>query len=289
MVQHKNHLRFRVPLLVFVLLFIVSGIMLGLSSGGFIVNFKTLGFSVLSALQKGVRGVYTGITGTVSAVKELNILRQEHEMLKEQLQNYEYMQQTNTEIRKENERLREQLAFTEQFEYKSYPAQIIGRDPNNQYSLLTINKGSRHGIRKNMPVIAVQNGMVGLVGKVMSVGYTTSMIMPIYDYDCNVSARIQNTRDIGLVNGLGNEDQMLVLRYIKKSVLTELQYGDLVVTSGENDNYLKDIPIGYISLITVQDYDASLNIELTPVIDFSRIETLIVVDVKELNVQEAGE
>jgi len=75
------------------------------------------------------------------------------------------------------------------------------------------------------------------------------------------------------------------MKYIKKRVLPDLQYGDLIVTSGENENFLKDIPIGYISTITVQDYDSSLNIELTPVIDFGRLEIVIVVDMKELNPQ----
>jgi rod shape-determining protein MreC len=257
--------------------------MLALSSGGFIVNFKTAGFSALSALQKGTRAVYSSITGVVSAVQEISVLREEYQRLTQQLENYEYMQQNNAEIRRENERLKEQLAFTTQFEYKSHPAQIIGRDPNNQYSFITINKGSRQGIKKNMPVIAVQNGTIGLVGKVLQVGYTTSMVMPIYDYDSNVSARIQNTRDVGLVSGLGWEDSSLFMKYIKKRVLPDLQYGDLVVTSGENENYLKDIPIGYISTITVQDYDSSLNIELTPVLDFGRLETVIVVDMKEIN------
>lgn len=288
MTQHKHHLHIRTSLYVFVILVISSGIMLGLSSGGFIISFKTIGFSVLSSMQKSVKAVSSGITGTISAVKELRVLRQEHELLKQQLQNYEYLQQSNAEIKKENERLREQLNFVEQFNYKSFPAQIIGRDPNSQYSLLTIGKGSKHGIRKNMPVIAVQNGQVGLVGKVLNVGFTTSMVMPIYAYDCNISARIQNTRDIGLVNGLGDSNEPLVMKYIKKQVLTELQYGDLVVTSGENDNYLKDIPIGYISLITVQDYDSSLNIELVPVIDFHRLETLIVVDMKDISAGESN-
>lgn len=282
MSQRKKRLHFQTSLIAFVFLIIVSGVMLALSSGGFIINFKTLGFSLFSSLQKGVRAVHIGITDTVTAIKELRVLKQEHEQLKQQLQNYEYMQQTNAEIRKENERLRDQLEFTERFNYESHPAQIIGRDPNNQYSLLTISKGSRHGIRKNMPVVAVQNGQVGLVGKVMNVGFTTSMVMPVYAYDCNISARIQSTRDIGLVNGLGDSNKPLVMRYIKKQVLTELQYGDLIVTSGENENYLKDIPIGYISLITVQDYDSSLNIELVPVLDFDRLETLIVVDMKEI-------
>ena len=145
-------------LFVLLLLVLISGVMLALSTGGFIINFKTVGFSALSSLQKGTRAVYNGITGVVSAVQEIAVLREEYQKLTEQLENYEYMQQSNAEIRRENERLREQLNFTTEFEYKSHPAQIIGRDPNNQYSFLTIDKGSVHGIKKNMPVIAVQNG-----------------------------------------------------------------------------------------------------------------------------------
>lgn len=285
MALRKLQVRIRPPLFVLILLVLVSGVMLALSTGGFIVNFKALGFSLLSSLQKGTRAVYSGITGAVSAVQEIRVLREEYQRLVERLENYEYMQQTNTEMRRENEHLREQLEFTTQFEYESHPARIIGRDPNNQYPFLTIDKGSRQGIRKNMPVIAVQNGSVGLVGKVLQVGHTTSMVMPVYDYECSVSARIQSTRDVGLVSGLGWEDRPLSMRYIKKRVLPDLQYGDLVVTSGENGNFLKDIPVGYISTITVQDYDSSLSIELTPVVDFGRLETVIVVDMRELNAE----
>jgi rod shape-determining protein MreC len=62
--------------------------------------------------------------------------------------------------------------------------------------------------------------------------------------------------------------------------LGELQYGDIVVTSGENGNYIRDIPLGTISKITTVDYDSSLDIELFPVVDFSKLENLIVVDHK---------
>ncbi|MBR4464401.1 MAG: rod shape-determining protein MreC, partial [Treponema sp.] len=184
---------------------------------------------------------------------------------------------------KENERLKEQLAFSQSIEQKNYAAQIIGRDPDSLYSGLTINKGSRHGIRKNMPVIAVQNGTVGLVGKIVTVGLGTSLVMPVYDLKCSVSGRIQNTRDIGLVNGRGTAENPLSMKYIKKRVLEELHFGDLVVTSGESENYIRDIPIGSISKITVLDYDSSLDIEITPIIDFARLETVIVTDLKEIN------
>jgi len=130
-----------------------------------------------------------------------------------------------------------------------------------------------------MPVIAYQNGNIALVGKVIEVGRFTSSIMPIYSIDCTVSARIQNTRDLGLLSGFG-DDTKLSLKYIKKRVMDTLNYGDVIVTSGENGNYMRNIPIGSISEIRIVEYDSSLEIDVAPLIDFERLETVIVVDVK---------
>jgi len=279
----KNFLYFHIPEVVFVILFILSGVLLASSSGGFVLNFERVGFSFLSTMQKGVSTVSTTLNNTVNAVQELARIRKENEILVEKLKNYEYFQRNNAEINKENERLREQLGFSTQIEQKNYPAQIIGRNADNLYSTFTINKGSRAGIKKNMPVIAIQNGQIGLVGKIVTVGAETSMILPIFDSKCTISARIQTTRDIGLVTGNGSDDGVLSMRYVKKRVLEELDYGDTVVTSGENGNYLRDITIGTISKINLLDYDSSLDIEIVPTIDFSRLESVIVADLKELN------
>ena len=97
-----------------------------------------------------------------------------------------------------------------------------------------------------------------------------------------VSTRIQNTRDLGLVSGLGSQDQPLILQYIRKRVLPELNYGDIIVTSGENDNYKRDIPVGTISKIETISYNSSLYIEILPIIDFSRLENVVVINPKEL-------
>ncbi|MDO5766861.1 MAG: rod shape-determining protein MreC [Spirochaetales bacterium] len=268
---------------VFLILLFLSGLVLAFSGGGFVVNFQRVGFSVVTSLQKAVYSVCDGVTGVFTAVAELKSLKAENQELKEKLKNYEFLQRNNTEIRKENERLREQLQFATHIEQKNFPAQIIGRNPDNIYSGITINKGSRSGIKKGMSVIAVQNGTTGLVGKIVTVGLETSLVMPVYDSKCVVSSRIQNTRDIGLVSGSGNANSPLQMKYIKKRVLSELNFGDIVVTSGETDNYVADIPVGTITNIMVVEYDSSLNIEITPVVDFARLETVIVTDLKEPN------
>lgn len=264
-------------------LVLISSVLLAFNSGGFVLNIKKIGFTFVSTLDKGVHAVADGAKNTVNAVGELHKLKKDYNELVVKLEKYEQLQHSNADITKENARLREQLCFSQSLEEKNFPAQIISRDLDNAYSYLTIDKGSVNGVKKNMPVVAYQNGSQGLVGKVIQVGAFTSQIMPIYNIDNSVSARIQNTRDLGLVNGLGSQEQPLLLQYIRKRVLDELHYGDVIVTSGENNNYMRDIPIGTISKISVLDYNSSLNIEVTPILDFSRLETVIVVNQKELN------
>ncbi len=287
--RRKPNFSFKIKFAEFllVLYLLAGGLSLAFHTGGFILNFKQIGFSVFSSLDKGVHFVAGGFKNTFNAVGELRKLKKDYNDLVIKLENYEEMQRSNADIRKENARLKEQLDFAVSLDEKNIPAQIIARDLDNAFTYLTIDKGSVNGIRKNMPVIAFQNGNQGLVGKVVQVGTFTSQIMPIYNINNIVSARIQNTRDLGLVNGLGSQDQPLLMQYIRKSVVDELSYGDIVVTSGENDNYMRDIAIGTITKITTLDYNSSLNIELVPIIDFARLANVVVVNQKELNDRKA--
>ncbi|MBD5399024.1 MAG: rod shape-determining protein MreC [Treponema sp.] len=281
--KRKASFKFRMPEFVLVILILSSGMMLAFSSGSFVVNFKTIGFTVFSTIQKEVHALSKGIMNMFTAGHELVKLRRDYDALVKKLENYEQMRRSNTGIRKENERLREQLKFSNSLEEKNYPAQIIARDTDNIDAYFTIDKGSSSGIKKNMPVIAYQDGNSGLVGKIVQVGKFTSIVMPVYNVNCTVSARIQNTRNIGLVSGKGNYEGTLSMKYIRKRVLPELHFGDVIVTSGENNNYMRDLPLGTISKISVTDYNSSLDIELLPIIDFSRIENVIVVNLYETN------
>ena len=281
--KNKVPFRFKFSEFLLIIFVLLSSLLLAFNSGGFVVNLKKVGFSIISSVEKGVHFVVDGITNTVNSVGELRKLKKEYNELVLKLENYEQMQRSNADITKENERLKEQLGFSISMDEKNIPAQIISRNLDNAYSYLTIDKGSVNGIKKNMPVVAFQNGNQGLVGKVIQVGTFTSQIMPIYNIKNIVSVRIQNTRDLGLVSGLGTQNQPLLLQHIRKRVIEELSYGDVVVTSGENDNYMRDIPVGTITKITALDYNSSLNIELTPIIDFARLENVIVVNQKELN------
>lgn len=283
MQKHKKfNFKFHFQEFLLLILVVTSCVMLSFSSGGFIINFRNVGFTILSTIEKGCANVTMYVKDAYDGVVKLINLSKEYDELTEKLIDYEIMQRTNTSIRKENTRLKEQLGFSESIMQKNVPANIISRGADNLHSTIVIDKGSKDGIKKNMSVIAIQNGNIGIVGKVVSVGYGTSQIMSIYNKDCSISARIQNTRDIGLITGNGSENKPLSMKYIKKRVISELHFGDVIVSTGENGNYLKEVPIGTISKIEIIDYDSSLDIEIEPIINFGRLESVLVVSNTEL-------
>lgn len=290
MQKHKKiNFKFHFQEFLFVILLVTSSVMLSFSSGGFIINFRNIGFTILSTIEKGCANVTMYVKDAYDGVVKMINLSKEYDELTEKLKDYEMMQRTNAAIRKENSRLKEQLGFSESIAQKNIPANIISRGADNLHSTIIIDKGSKDGIKKNMSVIAIQNGNIGVVGKVVSVGYGTSQVMSIYNKDCSISGRIQNTRDIGLINGNGSENEPLSMKYIKKRVIGELHFGDVIVATGENGNYLKDIPIGTISKIDIIEYDSSLDIELEPIINFGRLESVLVVSTTELKEKKEQE
>lgn len=281
--KKPSPLRFSVKEFSFILLLLLSLVLLGFNSGSFVVNIRQVGFSVLSSVEREVSLAGKQVVKFFTSVQELSRLQKDYDVLVKRLENYERLQRSNTQIRRENEALKEQLNFSSSLIQRAYPAKIIARSIDNLYPLLTIDKGAAHGIRKNMMVEAYQNGNNGLVGKIIQLGKWTAIVMPIYSTNCIISVRLQNTRDLGLVYGMGSEEEPLVLRYIRKRAASDLHYGDLIVTSGENNNYVKDIVIGSISKITVLDYDSSLEINVKPIIDFQKLENVVVVSLTELN------
>ncbi len=276
--------RFRRDAFALTLYVLISITLLGFSGGGFVTGFRRMGFSMMSGAERGMYSVVSFFTGTVTAIRELTVLRQRYDELVSRMSDYELLQRSNADIRKENDRLRELLGFTQTLETRNIPAEIIGRDPNNLYSGITINRGSRHGIRKNMPVVSFQGGDTGLVGRIVEVGRSTSMIMPVYDLQCFVSVRLELSRYDGLVNGQGSPETPLAMRYVKKRARDEISIGERILTSGENTHYPGNIAVGVVSQIRGLDYETSLELDIDPVIDFSRLETVFVLDL--LNPQE---
>jgi len=263
---------------VFISLIIVSILLLMFSGGNLIFHFKNTGMSIFSGVRGGIYEVTSAVSRTVLSVKELASLRKEYAELLKQLERYEELERSNAEIYQENKRLREQLGFAQTLRYKRIPAQISGRDPNNLFSAVVINKGSFAGVTRDMTVVAWQNGTQALVGKVIQIGAFESLVMPVFDNNALVSSRLSVTRYEGIVEGQGNQETPLLMRFVPKRARDEINIGDIVVSSGMGGVFPAEINIGRVNKIISPEYESTLEIEVLPMIDFSRLEYVYLIE-----------
>jgi rod shape-determining protein MreC len=264
-----------------------TGILLGiflfislllLSFSGRKISFKPkeIGLSFVSVFQNAFSEVGDFFARTVRSVNELNKLQSEYENLLDQLKTYKTLERDLVELREENNRLREQLHFSSRLAIQHEPAEIIAKDPSNLFNTIIINKGSRHGIERDMPVIAYQDGFHGLMGKIVNVGILSSEVLPLYDRSCSVAARLQESRYEGLITGQGNNSSYIQMSYVKKRARSEIKYGDLIITSGLSRIYPQGIYIGRVRSIAAKEYESTLTIDIEPIIDFTKIEHVFV-------------
>jgi rod shape-determining protein MreC len=263
---------------VLIVLLLVSFSMLLFSTRSFVVDFKDLGLSFFSGIRNGIYQVSSLVSRTILSVRELADLRREYAELTERIARYEQLERSAAEIRQENNRLREQLGFSLTLRYRHIPAELIGRDPDNLFSAIVINKGRYAGVANNMPVIAFQNGAQCLVGKVVQAGQFESLVMPLYDVSSFISSRHTESRYEGIVEGQGSPELSLLMRFIGKRARDEISYGDLIVSSGIGGVYPAGINIGRVSGILYQDDEISMAVEVDTSVDFSRLEYMFVID-----------
>jgi rod shape-determining protein MreC len=262
---------------------LVSFSILLFSTRSFVVNFKDVGLSMFGGIRGGIYEVSSLVSRTALSIRELAALRREYAELTSRIARYEQLERNAAEIGQENRRLREQLGFSQTMRYRHIPAELIGRDPDNLFSALVINKGRRAGVANNMAVIAYQDGSQGLVGKVVQTGEFESLVMPLYDVSSYISSRISVSRYDGIVEGQGSPDASLRMRFIQKRARDEINSGDMIVSSGIGGVYPPGINIGRVSGITYREYEISMEVELESVIDFSRLEYVFVIEAEKEN------
>jgi rod shape-determining protein MreC len=259
-------------------LVLASFLCLLVSNRAVVIKPKEIGLSVAGFFQKGFTGFFGWFGDTAGSIRQLRATREQLAAAEARLQEMDQVTREILELRRQNAALKDQLDFAQTLAPARIAAEVIARDTDNLFSTLTINKGSRQGVVKGMPVVAWQNDMEGLVGKVVLVGPGSSEVLPLYDPECMVSSRVDSTRDEGLVAGQGKERGTILMSYVKKTAKDQIDYGDLVVTSGLGGLYPKGINIGRIRDIAAPTYETSLELQVQPIVDFDRLEYLFLIN-----------
>ncbi|EAT14230.1 rod shape-determining protein MreC [Desulfuromonas acetoxidans] len=194
-------------------------------------------------------------------------VREENIALKEQLRQEQGHLAHLREIELENQRLKQLLGFLENTELPAIPARVIAVDASSWFRTITIDKGTDNGLDEGMPVVVAE----GIVGRTIKCAAHTSRVLLVIDASSEVAVLVQHNRTRGIARGQGAQ---LTLEYALRS--HDVALGDTVVTSGTGGVFPKGLPVGTISNIVKHDYGLFQTLELTPSVDFARLEDVLI-------------
>ena len=169
------------------------------------------------------------------ALKTNTYLQRQNVLLQDELSRLRSAEQ-------QNEILRDLLDFREKSAYPVIPVMIVAKDLKGLNNSLTVSAGELANVRTGMPLITPD----GLAGQVIVSAKNYSQILPYSNALFNVSARVQDSRAVGIVSWLGGTNQNeLVMRLVPQTI--EVKKGQIVETSGYSNQFPAGIPIGEVT------------------------------------------
>lgn len=168
-----------------------------------------------------------------------------------------------------NQRLERLLDMKKSIKEPTVAATVIGEDVTSWFRTLVINRGSSHGIREGMAVIAAD----GVVGQTVKVSATTSRVLLLTDHASGISATIQRSRARGVVKGKG--EMLCSLEFTTRE--ENVSVGDTVITSGIGGVFLKGLPIGEVTMVKRGEYGIFQTISIRPSVNIPHLEEVLVV------------
>jgi len=204
--------------------------------------FERTAFTVLSPIQNVVRGALRGVGNLWNRYVALRRVED---------QNREYRDEV-FRLRQENALLRDGLdrltnrdeatAFLRGLGKAFVLAEVIGVDAVSPNKSIIINRGSRHGLRNQMPVVDAQGRLVGRI--VNPIGPGEATVQLITDNLSSVGVRGVDHPVSGMLNG-DTASGTCTLAYIPASDETLLE-GEALVTNGYDSLFPPGLPAGII-------------------------------------------
>lgn len=233
---------------------------------------------ILQFVVAPVQGVFQRLTrsaeGVFASIKNYQLLLAENERLREQLAAATALETSLTELKQENDRLRRMLELREASDYELIAAEVIARDPSNWFKTITINKGSRQGIKQDMAVITTD----GLIGSILSVAPNSAHVLLLTDERSAVSAVVQRSREpgeVGLIEKDPENPTALRMKNLPRDA--NIQPGDTIISSGLGGLFPKGLLIGYVSSTAEDKMSLTQYAAVQPAVNFNRLEEVFIV------------
>ncbi len=191
----------------------------------------------------------------------------------------------NKKLQEENALLKESLlqrkGYSTEIEvdsnlqYDLIPAAIFNQDYRFRNNHLTIDKGKRDSIKKDMGVINED----GIVGIIKSTSDKYSLAISLLNTQTRISARIKQSNFFGNLFWKGTDPRRMTLESIPR--YAEVNVGDTIVTSGYSTIFPQGLDIGVIESIEPKKGTSNFDIEIMLSADLTNLGTIYIINNKD--------
>ena len=217
------------------------------------------------------------ISGGLNSAHEILNAQDENNHLKRQITNLGQTKVRNASLEKENRQLKAGLNLKDTLSgYTLINASVISRAPDTWSDLLTINKGSSSGIKKNMAVMC--GG--GVIGRIVEADAASSKVELITttDESANRFAFQADAANGKTVHGIITVTANNQLAFTQVVDGRKLKAGTKVYTSGMGGNSPKGLLIGTVTQTTRDSFGLSDQIRIKPAGDISDPSVVTVIE-----------
>ena len=207
------------------------------------------------------------------------------------VRSYFGLRETNEALMKRNTRLEQRVSFLERTmrqllndstAYESlnqmadsmfleYPAMVIGNSLHLEDNYITLDQGSRAGIRPEMGVVGAK-GVVGIVYKVTG-GY--SLVISLLNDKSNLSCKIAGSDYFGYLKWEGGDPRFAYLKDLPRHA--EFNLGDTVVTSGYSTVFPEGVMVGTVDDMADSNDGLSYLLKIKLATDFGNVSQVRVI------------
>ncbi len=218
--------------------------------------------SLFYSFDSGIRNIVSTYINLVDTIKNTKIIKKKNDELMTHIQTLNTLQQ-------ENKRLNALLDFKTLSALELQAAQVIGQDLSANHQMLFLNKGEKHGIKKNLAVVSPE----GVVGYIINVNRSTSQVLLVTDRAASIDAIVSRTGARGIISG--KKHGVSRLKYLER--ISDAQNGDIILTSGLQGFFPKGFPIGKVTKIQKNEYGISAEALIDPFVNLHRLEAVFII------------
>lgn len=200
-------------------------------------------------------------------------VRKENDLLRARVQELEYDKSQADEDRAELTRLRQLFGFDMPAKWTRQGARVLGTrmGPNAVLESLILSKGYLSGATPGTPAA----NHVGLVGRVLKAGPSTSVLLLLTDPGSRVAVVTSQGRVQGILAGNG-PGRSMELRFVSQNA--RVNVGEVLVSSGLDSVYPKGIPVARVESVAPSGYSSFQLIMAQPLVDIGKLEEVLLLE-----------